>query len=270
MFNGISKDDLFKLMDRLSINEISALVAGATPNDVCYNWDYEQYGGDEYYIKGNYGNHSNSSEVFSILSKVLSRAVIAGDLKANIVANTKNQTLYLDDLKRDWLAGGSIDTEKTTILRDDIKKWFEERGVYPSIFFPNGRRDDYMNPNHEAYSPELAICVKAWEMAQTSDYPNKTPKQFMMDWILANAKYYGVKFDKTDEVGKKKAEELAKIANWATTGGAKKGNPLKKNKPTPLNDEPTPPLEYEQGIPDELKINLPEKIEQNNNEDLPF
>lgn len=162
MFNkGISNDDLFKLMDRLSINEISALIAGVSPNSVNYNWDYEQTDQvDKYYLNTGYNAPDNASEVFSIMLKVLTRAVIARDLNAQIVQDNQNQSLYLDDLSKDWLAIGAIDTDKTTILRDDIKKWLDDRGVYPPAFFPNGRKNDYMNPKHECYSPDLALCVE--------------------------------------------------------------------------------------------------------------
>lgn len=247
MFNkGISNDDLFKLMDRLSINEIGALIAGVSPSDICEN--YDNYG-DDYYINTNKaGTPSNASEVFSIILKVLTRAVIARDLNAQIVQDNKNQSLYQDDLSKDWLAIGAIDTDKTTILRDDIKKWLDDRGVYPSAFFPNGRKDDYMNPEHECYSADLALCVRAWEVAQTANYDNKTPKQFMIDWIRQNAPNYGWGNGK-DPMGEKKAQELASVANWRTTGGATKGNPNLK--------EPTPPISEYKPIPDELKINLP-------------
>lgn len=259
--NGISDQDLFKLMDRLSINEIGALVAGLSPNDVCYNWDYDRDGiGDKYYLNTGYNSPKNANQVFSILLKVLSRAIIAGELKANIIADTNNQSLYLDDTKKDWIAIGAIDTDKTTILRDDIKKWLDDRGVYPPIFFPNGRKDDYMNPNHENYSADLALCVKAWEVAQNSPYETTT-KQFMADWIKANASSY--QWGNSQEpMGDKKADELASVANWDKKGGAKKGNPKYK--------EPTPPLANTTPNINELKINLQEKPPQNEVDNMPF
>lgn len=263
--NGISNQDLFKLMDRLSINEIGALVAGLSPNDVCYNWDYDQNGiGDKYYLNTGYDSPKNANQVFSMLLKVLSRAIIAGELKANIIADTNNQSLYLDDTKKDWLAIGAIDTDKTTILRDDIKKWFDDRGVYPPIFFPNGKKDDYMNPNHECYSPELALCVRAWEVAQTAHYDDKTVKQFIADWIKDNAKQYGWKNnqDEKEPMGEKKLQELASVANWQTKGGAVKGNPNLK--------EPAPPLTDTKPNINELKINLQKKPPQNQVDEMPF
>lgn len=261
---GISNNDLFKLMDRLSINEIGALIAGASPSDVYYNHDYPNYG-DEYCINRNSNMPDNVGEVFSIIIKVLKRAIIAGELKAQIVTNTNQQALYLNDLKKDWVACGEIDTERTTITRDDIKDWLEARGVYPSAFFPNGRKDDYMNPNHACYSPDLALCVKAWEVAQTAHYDNKTIKQFMTEWIKANAHTYKWKNSPkkpNEPMSDKKAEELASVANWNTKGGAVKGNPNLK--------EPTPPKYIPTPIYDELKINLPKKSPINSDDDVPF
>lgn len=250
-------------MDILSVNDICAMLAGRNPNDVGYDYQYEGYFLAQY-------NNDEQRNTFDSLLKILTRAIRNKELKATIVVYNNTSNLTNIDLQKDWLVLAEIDTSQTTVTKVDLKAWLESKGVYPEVFFPNGRKDDYMNPNHEAYSPELALCVKAWETAQIADYPNQTPKQFMIDWIQANAKSYGANVQNNGKLGDKKADELASIANWATGGGAVKGNPLKKNKPTPLNDEPTPPLEYEQGIPDELKINLPENIAQNDNEDLPF
>lgn len=245
---GISNDDLFKLMDRLSINEASALIAGASPSDVRCN-DYD----GAYYINIQGFHPYNVSEVFDTLLKVLSRNIIAGELKAQIVVNTNNQTLYLDDLKKDWLVCGEIDTRETTIARNDLKQWLDDRGVYPPIFFPNGRKDDYMNPEHECYSPDLALCVRAWEVAQTAHYDNETIKQFMAKWIKENASNYGwINAQNPKEpIGENKAQELASVANWDIKGRVIKSNPNLK--------EPTPPLQKYKPLSDELKINLPPK-----------
>lgn len=255
---GITSDELYKLMDRLSINDIGALIAGASPN--CIYTD--NYNGD-YYINIQIGMPDNVNEVFSQMLKILSRAIIAGELKAQVVINTNVQNLTQDDLSKDWLLCGDIDTERTTIARDDIKAWLEARGVYPSVFFPNGRKDDYLNHNHECYSPELALCVRAWEMAQTAHYETTT-KQFMADWIKTNAKQYGWinRTEPEKPMGNDKAKELASVANWNTKGGAVKGNP-KLKQPTPPKDTPMP-------IYDELKINLPKKSPVNGGNDIPF
>lgn len=271
MFNCISEQDLYLLMDILSINDISAMLAGRSPNDVVFNYDY-----GDYYLSRCDTDYQRA--IFDSMLKILTRAVINKELKATIVTNADVQKLVNADLKKDWLVLAEINTNETIITKADLKVWLESKGVYPKMFFPNGRKDDYMNPNHEAYSPELAVCVKAWEVAQTADYPDQTPKQFMAEWILNHAGEYGVKFDDdTDKVGSKKAEALAKVANWQTLGGAKKGNPLKKNNPTPHNEQSTPPLEHEQTVASELKINLPknrtnnnENRPRNNDDDLPF
>lgn len=257
MFNTITDDELYKLMDILSINDICAIMAGRSPSDVYSNY----YDGELYYTMSNMSEQEK--KIFYTLLDVLKRAVTFGEIKANIVVKMDAEYyLTKNDLSKNWLAISEIDTAKTTIKKSDLKAWFESKGVYPSVFFPNGRKDDYMNPKHEAYSPTLAICVRAWEVAQTADYPNQTPKQFMQEWIQANAEAYGLLEDDNSVIGAKKAKELASISNWAKTGGAVKGNPLKRKQPTPLFYE-------NQNISQELQVILPEYVEKND-DDLPF
>ncbi|UNU73645.1 hypothetical protein LU293_01665 [Moraxella nasovis] len=254
---GITNDELFKLMDRLSINEIGAFIAGASPSDVFCSYQ------DKYYLNTNESMPENASEVFSMITKILTRAIIAGELKAQIVMNDNGQNLIQNDLNKDWLAIGTINTAQTTITRNDIKQWLENRGVFPTAFFPNGRKDDYMNPNHDCYSPDLALCVKAWEVAQTAHYDGTT-KEFMANWIKQNAQAYKWEnhTNPKELMGDTKAKELASVANWNKKGGAAKGNPNLK--------QPTPPLEPPMPIYDELKINLPQNSSFSSSDNVPF
>ena len=147
-------------------------------------------------------------------------------------------------------------------IRDrDLKDWLEKRGVYPTMLFPNGKKDDYMNPNHPNYAPKLAVCVRAWEVAQNGTQ-GKRVKQFITDWIKENAATFGV-----DNEGKNSIDDLAKISNWDTKGGR-------------ASSEPTPPLEPIKDdkqiaenlatVRQKLAVNLPSDAPIKTDDDVPF
>ena len=219
---GISTTEVFKLMDVLNVNDAAALIVGASPADVEYNKKNDQY----------HLNRPNSNYVediraaFIIARGSLIHAITVGRLKANIVPITHNKKLYKSDLQQDWIAKNGINSEDTVIDREGLKEWLENRGVYPPLLFPNGKKDNYMNINHPHYSPKLALCVKAWEIAQAANPEGETYKQFMLKWMVENAKVYGVK-----NTNPKEFDKLASISNWATKGGRTKSqvtSPLEK------------------------------------------
>lgn len=212
-------------MEFLTINDAGALIAGCNPEYIVEKWDNDNniYYGVRDYSRN--GVADNADFAFNIAIKSLCHAIKRGFLKADIYANTIGCTLSKDDLKKDWIATHGIDTSKTTITRDDLKEWLENRGVYPPLLFPNGRKNDYLNPNHDHYSPKLAVCVRAWEYAQTTTPQGKTVKQMIAEWIVQNGKDLGL-----NNTGDTAIQELASIANWDIKGGR-------------TNEKPIPPLE---------------------------
>ncbi|QFT59507.1 hypothetical protein FIU94_11800 [Sulfitobacter sp. THAF37] len=110
------------------------------------------------------------------------------------------------------------DWHQTTVELDALCAWFKSRGVAPLFFFPEGIPDGFRDKDHARYSAKLATAVAAWE---TIPRPakNKSVKQTLTDWIISN----GVRFGLGNEDGTVSAtvaEEVAKIANWNTSGGA--------------------------------------------------
>ena len=81
----------------------------------------------------------------------------------------------------------------------------------------NSETPSYLNPNHESYSTELAIAVKAW-MALFADGSfergNKTPRQHVERWL--KARRFGLKGN---------AEQ--RIASLVNPDPAKKGGALR-------------------------------------------
>lgn len=255
--NGVSDTDLLKLLDILTLLEASALIAGCSPNKVRENCNND---GHYYYLDVDRDDPANANDVFDISLKAIVKTINRGLLKAKI-AIIPNRVMTKDDLKSDWLMLYEIDEAKTTVTRDDLKYWLEQRGVYPTMLFPNGKKDDYMNPNHPNYAPKLAVCVKAWEVAQTGTQ-GKRPKQFMIDWIAENGKNYGL-----ENTGKKEFENLASISNWDTKGGRASSEPTPLLEPKIDNKEI---LENLTTVHQKLAVNLDDEPPTEQDNSIPF
>ncbi len=261
--NGVSNTDLLRLMDILTIHDACALIAGCSPSQVVEDWhDNEKY----YYLRTNDSDPPNADEVFTLSLKAMTRAIEKGILKADISVMAYNgtyQKLIKKDLSLNWMAIHGIDPTLTTVTRDDLKEWLEQRGVYPTMLFPHGRKDDYMNQAHDHYAPKLALCVRAWEVAQTAIIDGETQKQFMERWMRENASDFGVD-NKSDA---KIFRELATIPNWDTKGGKVKSNLTPHSEP--LIDEAKVSKNLAT-VRQKLEVNLPDERPKKPDDDIPF
>ena len=116
----------------------------------------------------------------------------------------------------------TVDIFQSYVEIDSLTKWLRSKGMTDNYFFP---ADDelaaYMNPDHPRYSAKLAATVEAWEAFDENDPSPGTAKQKLQKWLRLNAARFGF----VDDEGKTREnviEEIAKIANWATKGGAPK------------------------------------------------
>lgn len=112
---------------------------------------------------------------------------------------------------------------EATILVEDLRNWLKSRGVQSGFFFREPQGPDYLSPGHPNYSPKLAAAIGAW--AAVSKDPElrkgKTVKQALDVWLRLHANEFGL----TKEDGnpnEQGIQEVAKIANWDTKGGAPK------------------------------------------------
>ena len=255
--NVLSDADLYKLMDVISVEDAAALIAGVSPNNVYH----DGYNGSEYVgIRVKQGEPYNAEDVFLISLKTLRHSIKSGRLNAHIVVTPHAESLIQDDLSKDWIAISDINTAKTTIDRNDLKEWLSDRGVYPHLLFPNGKKNDYMNQKHSNYSAKLALCVRAWEEAQTANLNGKRVKGFIEDWMKENAKSFGV-----TNTGDKFFNDLAAIPNWDTAGGRAKA------KPTPLKTSKIADKHLSTEVQKKLTVNLPDKLPKLDDDfDIPF
>ena len=118
-----------------------------------------------------------------------------------------------------------IDYHTSSVYVLSLAHWLSERGFNNTIFARAGdEKSGFRNPEHPRYSAKLAAVVEAWEAFDEESNERGTPKQRLAKWLRLNAARFGL----TNEDGKPSEnviEALAKIGNWATTGGAPKQKP---------------------------------------------
>lgn len=112
----------------------------------------------------------------------------------------------------------------STIKVEDLKAWLISRGFKTGFFFAEHiDAPDYLDKAHPCYAPKLAAAVDAWQAIVSDEAARrgKTPKMAIEIWLRKNADKFGLTKDdgNPNEQG---IEEIAKIANWNTKGGAPK------------------------------------------------
>lgn len=110
------------------------------------------------------------------------------------------------------------DWTNTSVEVDELKRWYLYKGVTPGFFFPSGVAEGFRDKTHKRYSAKLATAVEAWE-AVDRPAKNKSVKASLIDWVMGNGVRFGLGNDE-GTVSPTAAEEVAKIANWQTGGGA--------------------------------------------------
>lgn len=123
---------------------------------------------------------------------------------------------------------------ETTIAVVDLKEWLKERGVFPAFFFPQGVAEGFRDKAHPRYSPKLACAVAAWE-AIKSPRRTKSVKGTIAEWVQGNGVNYGLA-DEGGIVPAAAVEEVSKVANWNTKGGAVETGTPSENLPDPIQN----------------------------------
>ena len=97
--------------------------------------------------------------------------------------------------------------------------------MHTGFFFPEKVENKvaYLDPANQNYSSKLAAAISAWDAVRSDESltRGKTVKQAIIVWLRKNADRFGLTKDdgNPNEQG---IEEVAKIANWDTKGGAPK------------------------------------------------
>jgi len=211
--------DHWRLCDELSVIDAALLIAGLDPATS---------------FIGNSGFESDNP-IYAAAKKALINAVRSNRLKALIRREMWARGYDESPDYEEWLVVGQDrkqyickiepDWQNTTILVDDLRDWLKGKGFKTGFFFPQTETEqpDYLDSNHSNYSQKLAAAIEAWlAVTQTpNSTKSKSVKQAIGIYLRSNAGRFGlIKEDgNPNESG---IEEVAKVANWETKGGAPK------------------------------------------------
>jgi hypothetical protein len=214
--------DYWKLCDEFTVIQAALLIIGEDPagtQDYIEQWESQ-----------------NRPQGFDACFAALKNAINAGRLKATIrrVAWERgfnedpgpDELCEIDGRKRQIIYKADSDWGLSTIQREDLTEWLSSRNFKPAFFFEQKTdAPDYLDPKHPKYSPKLAAAIRAWEAVTTDPRYNnngKTPKANIENWLNSHAAEY----DLVKEDGENNADaiknQIAKVANWQTDGGAPK------------------------------------------------
>lgn len=219
--------DYWRLCDHLSIFQSIMLILGYDPENQS-SYDVEN------------SKKEKIPQGYGALKTALTNAVMIDSISNNIAYKQY-------DHRHNALDTPEIDIDQTILYVSSLRDYLNDKGFKEGFFFPEGNiSEEYLDSQNQYYAPKLAAAVNAWK-AVTHDpslLNGKTPKQAMQKWLRENATRYGLTSDdgKLNETG---IEEICKVANWQTGGGAAKT----PTTPTQVNDN-SPPIQK----PQKLKV----------------
>ena len=196
---SIDAFDYWRLCDALTVVQAALLIVGEDPSstqDYIENWE-----------------PSNRPAYYDAAKAALVHAINGKRLSANIIET-------MDDKG----AVSGPDWSRTTVSVEDLRVWLKSRGLERGFFFSAPKAGPvYLSADHSNYSSKLAAAIQSWQAV--SENPNlrqgKSVKQALVIWLRQHAIEFGLTKDDgyPNEQG---IEEVAKIANWDTKGGAPK------------------------------------------------
>jgi len=233
--------DVWKLYDSFTVVQAALVIAEANP---------AIYQGDILNL-----DILDRPKFFDSVFDALKNAIIDGKLKAVIRLDSRTECrgeyrnyANADEYARPWplsfgdMSEGTYEENdvflkkepnwrETTISREDLVEWLFRKNIKPRFFFEqqtNNSPDSppsYLDKNHPHYSSKLAAAVRAWE-AVTADpkYLNngKTAKTNIANWLTSHAGEFGLVKEDGEINADAIKNQIAKVANWQTDGGAPK------------------------------------------------
>lgn len=230
---ALGKMDYWRLSDEFSVVDAAILITGNDPSDKTPEGSGDLDIPTEWVQKT---NHDGFEAVF----KALKNAVLSNKLPASVAfpvgdgnhvgarefsavlrKGTKVfQSRELSFWRHDALVFLQVEPDwtRTLIELPNLRAWLRGRDVFPEFFFPKGDPQSFMNKEHPRFSGKLACAVAAWK-AVLIPAKNKTPKQTVEAWVIANGVQYGLA-NGEGTVPQTAVDEIAKVVNWQPQGGA--------------------------------------------------
>jgi hypothetical protein len=191
LYSELDAFDYWRLCDQLTVAQAALLLIGKDPTDLQFSV-----------------RRTGKPPIgFAAVFAALTNAIDAGRLPAKLEPG---------EYGTDWY--------RTTIAVEDLTAWLQKRGINRGFFFPATEAGpDYLSKGHPNYSAKLAAALEAWKAvsADTELRRGKSVKQALIVWLRQHANEFGL----TKEDGnpnEQGIEDVAKIANWDTRGGAPK------------------------------------------------
>lgn len=179
----------WRLCDSFTVEQAALLIAGVNPS------------------KANVRSVKflNENLMYRAAHSALTNAILNETLKATII--------YYDEYP------DAMDPGQTRIDENDLETWLATRKVAVHFFEAAQETPGYLDPNHPRYAPKLAAAINAW--LAVGEPKGKSPKQALDKWLRENAAKYGLTDDDGNPVNQA-IEDISKVANWKTKGGASK------------------------------------------------
>lgn len=195
--------EYWKLCEVLTVVQTALLIVDADPSELQYTID-------------ELPNDQRPKGYTAVLS-----SIVAAINSLSLRATDRGSDCY--DMHKGWYL--SVDVKKcqlVTVTVEDITNWLKERKISNGFFFSNRSScPAYLNSSHQYYSSKLAAAVAVWEAISADPKATKgrSPKTAMLKWLQSHASEFGlVKADQGPNL--LGIEEIAKVANWQTKGGA--------------------------------------------------
>jgi hypothetical protein len=195
--------DYWRLSDQLTVTQSAMLLVGCDPSVF---------------------SKASRPVGYEAAETAIARALKAGAIKGTRIGNNTDMPRYDAQGNLHDQFDDGVDPDASVVEVASLRGWLASRGFSTGFFFPKGSDvPGYLDPGHASYAPKLAAAIAVWQ-AITSDpeLTNGTSvKQAMLRWLRKHADQFGLTKDdgNPNEQG---IEEIAKIANWDTKGGAPK------------------------------------------------
>lgn len=198
--------DPWKLCEELSIVCAALLAAGQDPAKHYYVEDYEV---------------PDRPLGYQAYRTAFRKAIITGKLPAKQKFKAAFSH-FASQEGGEFLPEQDMDLNETTASVKDITNFLASRGLKEGFFFTENKdQPDYLNPLHPCYSSKIAATIEVWQaISGNADLPQtRSPKDQVKVWLRANADRLNLIKD-DGSVNEQAIEDIAKVANWKTKGGA--------------------------------------------------
>ncbi|UUW70533.1 hypothetical protein [Pseudomonas oryzihabitans] len=195
--------DYWRLNDELTIIQAALLIVGVDPSSEeganCEDWKPEE-------------QPPGYQAAKHALMNALRKEKIAGDLEPYCEYDI-NGNIVGDQ-------PGTLDPAYSRIEVESLKQWLKARGITGGFFFPDSvMAAEYLDARHPRYSAKLAAAVKVWQAMEDENLlSGKSAAKAMKDWMQSHYRELGLVWN--GEINNTGIEEVAKVANWQTTGGS--------------------------------------------------